>query len=888
MKIRQKMLAKVGRDPGQNAGRDPGQEAGRSVVSRFVPGFIANAILVASRRLGRTTRIVLAIAGGLAAVLAWSPVVPLGVAQGPAEATAAKPFDAGDDSPAWRFLMADPRLGEPRSLDAYFPFQAPTDLESWSRRRERLQASLRTVLGLDPEPPRGPLNVVISPPLEMDGYSVAKVRFESLPGFFVTGSLYRPLPAQPDAAADGAAGSVPERRPAILCPHGHWSRGRFMWASDQEVQRELDSGAEIHESAARSPLQARCVHLARMGAVVFHYDMLGNADSVQIPAGIAHGFARQREHLNAPDAWGLFSVRAESYFQSIMGLQTWNTIRSLDFLETLPDVDPRRIGVTGASGGGTQTFMVAALDPRVQVAFPAVMVGTAMQGGCVCENCSLLRVEGGNVEIAALFAPKPQGLTAADDWTKEMATKGFPELQQLYALYGAADNVELTSRVEFGHNYNRFGREAMYRLMARHFELPDFPERPFQLLRDYEMSWLIPAPAADHDESTEATQATETAGTSQATEATEAAESAAVAAAGADVPPFEPATGEAFEIQLLQAWRRATEQAWSERLERIHTDRADVDGWLGSWQARLRDLYLGRDYRLPTDLHWLPISGHDLTPTIRRSQWLLIDRGRWQCVPVAVYSEVGDPGRSLPHEASQICLYLGDQADAILDEQGQLPDWAAERVMAGQQIMCIDMLGQGRFVRGAKFQIDDRWRMTQRESAGYVLGYNLPLVGQRAQDVLQVLAMLSPPAVSGSEPEQPATRPRVDVVAEGAGVPVFSVAALALSDSGDGSPAGETLQPSPNAWEVRWGQIELRDGDFRFVDVPTIRGEHFLPGVAVVGDLPGLWRLNRLPRVIVRVADVDGSSGGGSWAEVNRTRAAVGSPPLQVQPGGDR
>jgi dienelactone hydrolase len=834
---------------------------------------------------GRAARRVMVWASGLVAWLVALHSLAWGMPQSPP--AAAGPFDAGDNSPAWGFLGADPRLGEPRSLDSYFPFQAPTDLESWSRRRERLQANLRTVLGLDPEPPRGPLNVVISPPLERDGYSVAKVRFESLPGFFVTGSLYRPLPAKSDptaadASSDAAAGGVPERRPAILCPHGHWSRGRFMWASDQEVQRELDSGAEIHESAARSPLQARCVHLARMGAVVFHYDMLGNADSVQIPAGIAHGFARQREHLNAPDAWGLFSVRAESYFQSIMGLQTWNTIRSLDFLETLPDVDPQRIAVTGASGGGTQTFMVAALDPRVQVAFPAVMVGTAMQGGCVCENCSLLRVEGGNVEIAALFAPKPQGLTAADDWTKEMATKGFPELQQLYALYGAADNVELTSRLEFGHNYNRFGREAMYRLMARHFELPDFPERPFQLLRDYEMSWLIPPPAPAAKEASDTSQTTE------ATEAAEVAEATEAAAVAADVPPFEPATGEAFEIELLQAWRMATEQAWRERLERIHTDRADVDGWLGSWQARLRDLYLGRDYRLPTDLHWLPISGHDLTPTIRRSQWLLIDRATRQCVPVVVYDLIGVPGRPLPHEAPQICLYLGDQADAILDQQGQLPTWATERLTAGQRIMCIDLLGQGRFVTGAKFQIDDRWRMTQRESAGYVLGYNLPLVGQRAQDVLQVLAMLSPSAVSGAEPEQPATRPRVDVVAEGAGVPVFSVAALALSDSGDGSPAGETLQPSPNAWEVRLGQVELRDGDFRFVDVPTIRGEHFLPGVAVVGDLPGLWRLNRLPRVIVRVADVDGSSGGGSWAEVNRTRAAVGSPPLQVQPGGDR
>src|SRR5213593_1157340 len=131
---------------------------------------------------------------------------------------------------------------------------------------------------------------------------------------------------------------------------------------------------------ARYPLQARCVHLARMGCVVFHYVMVGVADSTKI----AH-------------RTGFTDAEAELRLQSFMGLQTWNSIRALDFLTSLPDVDAKRIGVNGASGGGTQTFILCAIDDRPAAAFPAVMVSTAMQGGCVCENCSYLRQDTGNI-----------------------------------------------------------------------------------------------------------------------------------------------------------------------------------------------------------------------------------------------------------------------------------------------------------------------------------------------------------------------------------------------------------------------------------------------------------------------------------------------------------
>src|SRR5439155_13182418 len=164
-------------------------------------------------------------------------------------------------------------------------------------------------------------------------------------------------------------------------------------AGEAEAKKQIAQGAEKTMAGARYPLQARCAQLARMGCVVFHYDMVGNADSQPIPH-------RQ----------GFTDAEAELRQQSFMGLQTWNSIRALDFLLSLPDVDPKRIGVTGASGGGTQTFMLCAVDERPAVAFPAVMVSTGMQGGCICENCSYLRQGAGNIDLAALFAPKPLGM----------------------------------------------------------------------------------------------------------------------------------------------------------------------------------------------------------------------------------------------------------------------------------------------------------------------------------------------------------------------------------------------------------------------------------------------------------------------------------------------
>jgi dienelactone hydrolase len=336
----------------------------------------------------------------------------------------------------------DARLGKQRTLnDGDHAWSPPATKDAWEREAGRIRTQLLVSNGLWPLWPRTPLEPVVHGRIDRDGYTIEKVYFASLPGHYVTGSLYRPT---------GSSG----KHPGVLCPHGHWRDGRFYDAGEAEAQRQIESGAEQHTAGARYPLQARMVQLAKLGCVVFHYDMVGYADSLQIP---------HREEFN--------DAQASLRLQNKMGLQTWNSIRALDFLLALPDVDAERIGVTGASGGGTQTFMLCAVDPRPAAAFPAVMVSTAMQGGCVCENADYLRQGINNIAIASVFAPKPLAMSGADDWTIAIETKGLPELRQVYALYGAADRVQAKCWPQFKHNYNQVAREMMYAWFNEHLEL---------------------------------------------------------------------------------------------------------------------------------------------------------------------------------------------------------------------------------------------------------------------------------------------------------------------------------------------------------------------------------------------------------------------------------
>ena len=168
---------------------------------------------------------------------------------------------------------------------------------------------------------------------------------------------------------------------------------------------------------------------------------------------------------------------------SLFGMQTWNSVRVIDFLQSLPDVDANRIGCTGESGGGTQTMVLTAVDDRIKASAPAVMVSAIMQGGCLCENGPNLRQDTFNVEVSAAAAPRPQLLIAATgDWTRFTLTHEFAAVRSVYRLFDAADKVE-AMRQDAAHNYNQTSREAAYAFFGKTLlgdsDASHFKEKPF-------------------------------------------------------------------------------------------------------------------------------------------------------------------------------------------------------------------------------------------------------------------------------------------------------------------------------------------------------------------------------------------------------------------------
>lgn len=606
-------------------------------------------------------------------------------------------------------LPADKRLAEPKDLDGYFPLAVPASLDQWQKRAEQVRRQVKVASGLWPMPESTPVNAVVHGRVDRNEYTVDRVYLESYPGHFVTGSLYMPK---------GRSGKLP----AVLCPHGHWANGRFFEDSIVNARKQIVEGAERFVNSGRYPLQARCVQLARMGCIVFHYDMIGRADSQQLSGDLIHGYGKIRPQMETADNWGFFSAQAELRLQSVMGLQTYNSVRALDWLCSRPDVDASRIGVTGASGGGTQTFMLGAVDSRPAVAFPAVMVSTAMQGGCTCENCSLLRIDTGNIELAGLFAPKPLGMTGADDWTKEIATKGLPELKQLYKLFGAEANVMARPLVQFPHNYNYVSRGVMYSWFNKHLKLgyaDPIVEEDFVPLSIAEMTvWDDKHPRPPHGDDYERSLIkTITADSQRQLAAVQPSDSSTLG-------KFREVVGGAVEVLIGHSLADIGTPEFEKTLEE---DRGDYIEFAGLLRNPLHGQELPVAFLLPKN---------------------------WNKRAVLWIDESGKAG-----------LYGSD---------GKPKAEIKKLLAAGTSVGGIDLFGQGEFVAAGQPPVKNRRVKNPREFAGFTYGYNHPLFAQRVHDVL---ALVSFARSSEHKPD------RIDLVGlDGAGPWVAAAAAVAGSE----------------------------------------------------------------------------------------------------------
>jgi dienelactone hydrolase len=670
-------------------------------------------------------------------------------------------------------IAGDPRLGPPVTVDGDHPFTAVASPDAWAERSKLVRARVALAAGLLPMPARPPVAATIHGRVERDGYTIERVCFESFSGHLVAGNLYRPT------------GGDARPRPGVLCPYGHWPGGRFMDMPEDAVRRELESGAERFVNGARSPLQARCIGLARLGCVVFHYDMVGFCDSVQC-LGHRHG---PRADLDGrePGTWGLGGFEAAARLQNWFGLQTFNSLRALDFIAALPGVDSERLAVTGASGGATQTIAATALDDRLKAAFAASMISTSMQGGCTCENAAYLRVGQGNIDLAALVAPRALGLTAANDWTRDLERKGYPELLGLYRMLGVPEMLEAHFDIQYGHNYNAVARSHCLEFMNRHLGLrsptagaeADFIFSP----RGDLTVWTAEHPAPSGDDA-----------------------------------------GAAHERALCAAWTKASDAAIQPLLS--VTDRESVT----RAQATLAMAYaaiFGRGVPAEGEVAVEPASeprastGFDVL-----DRAVEVEQGH------AVFEKRGERVAFLrvqPREWSGTVV-IWPHASGI---EGQLPGGknvaAAALLRAGHAVVFADLFGQAERRRDAAFVLNhrgdrpggaDTFEEGYRKDCSYAYGYNDSAYARRVHDLLTLVA--------AARDHEKAPAKRIVLVGEqGAGHWVAGGIAAASSTL-DGR------RDPPIAAAV------IETGGFRFDGLPDVWHDDFLPGAVKYGDLGGM------------------------------------------------
>lgn len=309
-----------------------------------------------------------------------------------------------------------------------------------------LRSCLLHSLGLTTWPERRPLDVKVTGELERADYIIQKITYEARPGFPVSAHLYLPrhtvLPA-----------------PAVLYSPGHWMENCLL---------EPD-------------IQQCCGNLARLGLITLVYEPMGQGER----------FGDWLDH-------GHLEPLLVGYCQE--GLMVWESMRAIDYLLSRPDVDPGRIGMTGASGGGLNTLYTSAVDERLHVSVPVCYVTTFAQsmmaernrnwedGVDLCNQVPGVMAYAEMSDILGLFAPRPLCIIASiQDWMFPIAgaRQVAADVQRLYTLQGASDRVQL-AEVDSAHGYDQKMREVAYgwllRWLSGQGDGSPVPEIPCELL----------------------------------------------------------------------------------------------------------------------------------------------------------------------------------------------------------------------------------------------------------------------------------------------------------------------------------------------------------------------------------------------------------------------
>lgn len=292
----------------------------------------------------------------------------------------------------------------------------PSDYSSWLEMRSRILTMLRKAMGVDNLPERS-VKANLVGRVEKKGYVLEKIILETIPGFYVSANLYIPSKLEKPV-------------PAVLRVHGHWPHAK-------------------HQDA----IQASCIGFALRGYVALAIDKVG------------YGERRYQGH------W-------EGYILPTVGLtlqaiEVFDNMCAIDYLQSRREVDPERIGVTGASGGGNQTMYLAALDERVKVAAPVcsaeVFEDQVASGRCFCE-CIPGMLKFANIpDILACIAPRPLLIVSGildDTFPITSARKAFSRVKSIYGLMGCEDKIAMYESYA-PHGYNKEMREIVYRWFDR-------------------------------------------------------------------------------------------------------------------------------------------------------------------------------------------------------------------------------------------------------------------------------------------------------------------------------------------------------------------------------------------------------------------------------------